>query len=176
MKLRQIIMQEQRNNQFMKKIIFIIAAMFLGSCFYGDPLGYRNIEIKNLSSPNIIIEGMEYRRVSGKGEFFPAKYDDASLSIGISHHGIITPDAARTKEPKYREFDRLKIYYKSKKCLLFYLDEGNKDVFSKYRNSYKKDRILVLTKNGLEFMTPDQYESAKGKYTINDSNVNCLKQ
>ena len=94
----------------------------------------------------------------------------------VSHHGIVTPDKARSKEPKFQQLYWLKIYYKSKKCLLFYLDENNKDVFQMYINSFKKDKILTINKNGLEFMTPDQYQSAKGKYTINDSNVNCLKQ
>lgn len=160
----------------MKKIIFIAALSLLGSCFYGDPIGYRNIEIKNLLSPNLIIEGMEYRRINGKGEFFLAKYqDNPSVFIGISHHGIITPDAARAKEPKYQQLDRLKIYYKSKSCLLFYLNEQNDDVFKKYRDSYKKDKILALTSNGLEFLTKEQYEANKGKYTLNDSNVRCLK-
>ena len=162
----------------MKKIISVISMLLLGACFYGDPIGYRNIEIKNLASPNLIIEGMEFRRVDGKSrELFSAMYkDNSSTFIGVSHHGIVTPDKARSKEPKFQQLYWLKIYYKSKKCLLFYLDENNKDVFQMYINSFKKDKILTINKNGLEFMTPDQYQSAKGKYTINDSNVNCLKQ
>ena len=177
MKLMQIIMQKRKNNNFMKKIISVISVMFLWSCFYGDPIGYRNIEIKNLASPNVIIEGMEYGRVDGKVGFFSAKYkDDPSVFIGISHHGIITPDAARAKEPKFQQLDRLKIYYKSKACLLFYLNEKNKEVFNKYHASSLTEKILALTNNGLELLTKEQYEANKGKYTINDSNVKCIKQ
>lgn len=170
-------MQKRKNNNFMKKIA-IAAMLLLGSCFYGDPIGYRNIEIKNLASPNLIIDGMEFRRVDGKSRgLFPAKYEDnSSTFIGISHHGIITPDAVRTKEPKFQQLYWLKIYYKSKKCLLFYLDENNKDVFDKYHASSLREKILVLTSKGLELITKEQYESNNGKYTINDSNVKCIKE
>lgn len=176
MKLRQIIMQKQKN-KIMIKIISVMALMLLGSCFYGDPIGYRNIEIKNLASSNLIIEGMEFGRIDGKSRgLFTANYkDDSSVFIRISHHGIITPDAARTKEPKYQQISWLKIYYKSKKCLLFFLEENDKDVFGKYNNSFSEDKILALTNNGLELLTKDQYEANKGRYTLNDSNVKCLK-
>ena len=162
----------------MKKIISVMALMFLGSCFYGDPIGYRNIEIRNLASSNLIIEGMEFGRSNSKSHgLSAAKYEnDPSIFIGVSHHGIITPDVARTKEPKFQQLYWLKIYYKSKKCLLFYLDENNKDVFGKYTESFKKDKILAITNNGLELLTKDQYEAVKGTYTINDSNVKCIKE
>jgi hypothetical protein len=161
----------------MKKIILVMTLMFLGSCFLGEPFGYENIEIKNLASPNLIIEGMEYGLIDDKTQgFFPVQYKgDPSVFIGISHYGII-PHEGRVKEPKFQRIKRLKIYYKSKKCLLFYLDENNKDIFAKYDGSFEAGKILTITKNGLELLTKDQYESAKGKYTINDSNVNCLKQ
>jgi hypothetical protein len=157
----------------MKKIISLMVLMFLGSCFLGHPRGYVNQEIKNLASPNLIIEGMEYRRANGKVGFFPTQYkDDLSDFIGISDHGII-PDGLREKAPKYQQLNRLKVYYKSKRCLLFYLDNT---VYSKYLDSFRKDKILALTKNGLELLTKDQYESAKDKYTINDKNVKCIKE
>jgi hypothetical protein len=166
----------------MKKIISVMSLVFLGSCFLGHPRGYRNVEIKNLLSPNLIIEGMEFRRIDKKIDgkswgFFPAKYkDDPSVFIRISSYGIITPDEAREKEAKFQQIDRLKIYYKSKKCLLFYLNGGDKDIFNKYQVSFLKENILAITNNGLELLTPEQYESAKGKYTINDSNVKCIKE
>lgn len=166
----------------MAKIIFLMVLIFLESCFLGHPRGYRNIEIKNLASPNLIIEGMEFRRIDKKIDgkswgFFPAKYkDDPSTFIGISSYGIIIPDEARAKEPKFQQIGRLKIYYKSKKCLLFYLDGSNKNVFNKYQVSFLKENVLALTSKGLELLTPEQYEAAKGKYTINDKNVKCIKE
>jgi len=89
MRLRQIITQEQKS-KFMKKIILMMALMFLESCFLGHPRGYVNQEIKNLASPNLIIEGMEFRNVDKKiyekgWGVFPARYkDDPSVFIGIS--------------------------------------------------------------------------------------------
>ena len=166
----------------MAKIILVIALMFLESCFLGHPRGYVNQEIKNLASPNLIIEGMEFRNVDKKIDekgwgFFPARYkDDPSVFIGISGYGII-PDGLREKAPKYQRLIRLKIYYKSKKCLLFYLDEKNSNnVYRKYTDSFEQDKILALTNNGLELLTKDQYEAAKGKYTINDKNVKCIEE
>ena len=149
--------------------------IFLESCFLEAPRGFVNIEIKNLVSPNIIIEGMQYEIVDGEVGFFPAKYkDNSSVFIGISDHGII-PDGLREKYPKFQRIGRLKIYYRSKKCLLFN-DKKNISVYRKYRDSFEQNKILVLTNNGLELLTPDQYEAAKGKYTINDKNVKCIKE
>jgi len=161
---------QKRKNSF--KIVLIATLTLVVSCFLGHPRGYVNQEIKNLASPNLIIEGMEFRRVSGKGEFFPSRYkNDLTTFIGISAHGMI-PDGLRERVAKYQQLTSLKVYYKSKKCLLFNLDNT---VFNKYENSFRKDKILALTNNGLELLTKDQYEANKGKYTLNDSNVKCLK-
>jgi hypothetical protein len=158
----------------MKKVLILILFFILSAC--GDPLGYRNIEIKNLASPNIKIEGMELKYVNGKGEFFSVPYKgNPSTFIGISQYGIVTPSTGREMKPKFQKISNIKIYYKSKSCLLFYLDEGKSEVFNKYTNSFLPNKILVLTNNGLEFLTKEEYEANKGKYTINDSNVRCLK-
>ena len=168
-------MQKQKN-KFMKKIIYAMALMFLESCFLGHPRGYVNQEIKNLASPNLIIEGIEFRRVDGKSIGFSSAWykNDPSIFIGISDHGII-PDGLRKRVPKYQELTGLKIYYGSKKCLLLN-DEKNLVIYHKYRDSFEQNKILALTNNGLELLTPDQYEAAKGKYTINDKNVKCIKE
>lgn len=152
----------------MKKFLTLVLFFTLSAC--GDPLGYRNIEIKNLVSRDIKIEGLGF----ANNKFFPTEYEgDPSAVIGISHYGIVT--TGREKERKFQEISRLKIYYKSKACLLFYLDEKNKEVYKKYINSFSEDKILALTNNGLELLTKDQYEANKGRYTLNDSNVKCLK-
>ena len=159
----------------MKKIHLVVSLMVLGSCFLGHPRGYVNQEIKNLASPNLIIEGKEFRRIDGRNwEFFQSNYkDDPTVFIGISDHGII-PDGLRERASKYQQLTGLKIYYKSKKCLLF-SDEENVIVYRKYREAFEQNKILALTNNGLELLTPEEFEARKGKYTINDSNVKCIK-
>jgi predicted 3-demethylubiquinone-9 3-methyltransferase (glyoxalase superfamily) len=57
------------------------------------------------------------------------------------------------------------------------MDEKNSNnVYRKYTDSFEQDKILALTNNGLELLTKDQYEAAKGKYTINDKNVKCIDE
>ena len=158
------------------EIILVITCNFLFGC---EKVGFFNVEIKNLASDSIVIDGIKdvpcgkppYGRIcteSGVG-----LNQNYSKSFGLSHYrwgrGYLTD------RPQFQELYGVKIYYKSKSCLIFQYNIFD-DMTSLYERSRSKGDILALTKNGLELMTKDQYEAAKGKYTINDKNVKCIKE
>ena len=161
----------------MKKNIAIILALVFTAF---DLVGYRNIEIKNLASKNIYIEGSE--RVCEKTnngmlecQLTQNKYTgDSSISFGLSLHAMGSDHSGINKEKLFQEFYEIKVYYKSKNCLIFQ-DRNPLKINDKYLQSLTGNNVLIFTNNGLELITKEEYEAKKNIYTINDKNVKCIK-
>jgi hypothetical protein len=156
-----------------KRIILVIIFCGLFSC---ERTGFFNVRFQNLASESIIIEGIKDIKCEKVGRICTESgvklKQDYSKSFGLSHYRW--GRSYLTKKPHFQELYGIKIYYKSKSCLIF-----RYNIFDDIAPIYDKNNdqaILALTNKGLELLTPDQYEAAKGKYTINDSNVKCIKE
>lgn len=166
----------------MKKLLLFTTTLFIFSCHTS---GYMNIQIYNLASKDIIIEGRTIHHCFQQNGNTVCKQKDNIKYIGDYSQSFGFSRYRRGRlylKPKreFQDLDAIKIYYKSKSCLVFKYDEYTNDnitpVYEKilYDKSYKGNGIIVLTKDGLEIMTKEQYESNKNRYTLNDSNVRCL--
>jgi len=173
----------------MKKIINIILLLILTAC---TQTGFVNIKIHNLASKEILIEGQvrnicnaadrdksiqDFCKRRNSSENFVKYEGDVSQEFGTSKWLVRWRWSKPYLERKnqFIDSDNLRIYYKSKSCLIFEFDQHNNTLISLYLNAFREKKILVLTNNGLEVISKEDYESSKGKYRINDSNVRCLR-
>ena len=171
----------------MKKMLFIALFTITSSC---TQQGFVNIKIQNLASKDIYIEG-RIRNICNSNsaisfnDFCMKNYSvtdfvkyrkDFSKSFGLSNWTVRSRWQNLETKKEFEDLDALKIYYKSKSCLIFKYDKYRNDtIINLYMRSMKNQSILALTVNGIEILNKEEYESQKDKYTLNDSNVKCLK-
>lgn len=169
----------------LKLFILFNFLIILSSC---GQRGFVNIEIKNIASKEIYVEGRmrshcnfindDFCKTQAKEKFKSYK-NNMPESFGFS----LWTANWRWSEPKlerynkFEDLDAIKIYYKSKACPIFEYNKYYKggDIISLYNQAIAENKIIVLTIRGLELLTKEQYEGNKDNYVINDSDVKCLK-